>query len=289
MVDLLLKKGADPNCTRKCVDYPDKYHFGYDGNDTVFPLMIFAKKGDPGLVKLLLEGGANINQVNSRGQTALHGCCIGPLRIHTNGMMKVLLKHEADINVQDASGRTALHYACENGSVKEVDILLEAGAQMNIVDSNGFTELHLAALSDNDPKAKVERLVESHDYPLEVIIEAYETLVFYIARSHNFPNETLTDAVTTLLKAESLREEHGLLKTASTPLECYNFTYEWMTRMETQIYGNTKDEVLIRSIIARERIYKGRLRFRTLENIMRQREYSLSIRSEDFALTKMSW
>ena len=59
-----------------------------------------------------------------------------------------LLQAGADVNEKDENGFTALMLAAKNGSVKTMQMLLQAGADINAQSNDGFTTLMLAALSN---------------------------------------------------------------------------------------------------------------------------------------------
>jgi hypothetical protein len=60
-----------------------------------------------------------------------------------------LIKHGADLNEQDALGKTALHHAVIGGFFEVVVHLLEAGANIKIVDSHKRTAQDFAGDVDN--------------------------------------------------------------------------------------------------------------------------------------------
>lgn len=59
--------------------------------------------------------------------------------------LKQLLEAGADKDEQDEEGRTALHFACGYGEMACVDALLEAKANLDAIDHNKNTALHYAA------------------------------------------------------------------------------------------------------------------------------------------------
>ena len=273
IVTLLLTHGADPNCvTQNCPKHLLPPSSGYSGNDTLFPLMSAACGTIDVPVKLLLKAGANVNQTNSLGQTALHVLC--QLAEHSNNILRTLLSHSSDVNLRDALGRTPIHYACQRSTLEAVNHLLEAGAMVNIVDSRGFTELEVAAQSRIQSDLKVKRLMESSAYPNEMIIEVYETMAFswYIWREHSTCR--LDKAIDCLRKATIMRKEHDVPKIVSEPLECYGFTKEWETLEDLELHLNSQEELEMQAMIARERIYKGRHTTQLLfDNFEFQRKY----------------
>ena len=56
-----------------------------------------------------------------------------------------LLKAGADKDEADEEGRTALHFAAGYGEIKCAEALLEAGAAVDAADNNSNTALHYAA------------------------------------------------------------------------------------------------------------------------------------------------
>ncbi|XP_045863691.1 ankyrin repeat domain-containing protein 34C [Meles meles] len=106
------------------------------------------------LTRLLLEGGAYINESNDKGETALMVACITQHvdRQSTSRprMVKYLLDQRADPNIQDKSGKTALIHACirrAGGDV--VSLLLENGADPSLEDRTGASALVYAINADD--------------------------------------------------------------------------------------------------------------------------------------------
>ena len=84
---------------------------------------------DPGLAKRVLS---------DKGQTPLH---IAAFRLEP-GMLKLLLDSGVDVNVRDRDGVTALQLAANAGWVAGARLLLDKGADVNAVDGLGMTALH---------------------------------------------------------------------------------------------------------------------------------------------------
>ncbi|CAC5378396.1 unnamed protein product [Mytilus coruscus] len=91
------------------------------------------------LIKILLEGGSNINVQAYDGKTALmialsFSRADDQLENNTE-VIKLLLKHQADPNIQDLQGRTALMYALRyKATAKVVQMLLQFGGDPHIQD-----------------------------------------------------------------------------------------------------------------------------------------------------------
>ena len=207
VLSILLKHGADPNAVGYCLAYSQHFDCAYNRkNDKVSPLMVVVLHGWNSSAKCLLNSGACINQTNSIGQTALHVNCTSYYhRDRDRNTMKLLLKHGADLNLQDANGRTALHYACEWQPIDAVELLLQAGAHRHIADNGGFTELQIACHSDKDADLKVKCLLEVHEYPAQLIIEAYETLAWSFPMEYDAYKGKLDKVLNRMTKATKMR------------------------------------------------------------------------------------
>ncbi|TRZ03671.1 hypothetical protein DNTS_032555 [Danionella cerebrum] len=98
------------------------------------------------LTRLLLEGGAYINESNECGETPLMVAC---RTRHTDSqsvpkvkMVGYLLESGADPNIQDKSGKTALMHAClEQDGHEVVELLLSSGADPCLEDHSGSSAL----------------------------------------------------------------------------------------------------------------------------------------------------
>lgn len=102
------------------------------------PLFIAAAAHLIKVVEFLLQEGANINQLNSRGQTALlftlNFVNVGNQASYARAtrMVKKLTLAGISVNVRDIDRRTALGMACWKGLTSIVKILLKAGADISI-------------------------------------------------------------------------------------------------------------------------------------------------------------
>jgi ankyrin repeat protein len=116
------------------------------GNDGWTPLMYAALYGNAESVKLLLDGGAQVNTQNDAGGTALM------YAVDDAGKVKLLLEGGADPNVRSGEGRTALMIAAANaGSFPVVKLLLEKGADAKLTLPDGRGALSMV-VSSSDPR-----------------------------------------------------------------------------------------------------------------------------------------
>ena len=97
------------------------------------------QQGDVGVVRCLLGlGGLDVDEGNIRGQTPLHLACAGG---HVE-VVKILVEEGgADVDRVDGGKETPLFEACRNGRVEVVGYLLDAGADAGVRDGWGRTVL----------------------------------------------------------------------------------------------------------------------------------------------------
>ncbi|XP_037551236.1 ankyrin repeat domain-containing protein 34B [Nematolebias whitei] len=124
------------------------------------PLVDAADSGKLRLVRLLVEGGAQVNGSNPRGETALLAACkalrgepAGPEAVK---LLRYLLQNKADPNAQDHTGRTPLMYACmERAGVQVAQTLVAAGADPCVEDCSGASALVYAVNAQHQPTVQV--------------------------------------------------------------------------------------------------------------------------------------
>lgn len=150
------------------------------------PLIDAACSGKLRLVRLLVEGGAQVNGSNPRGETALLAACKAlrgdPAGPETVKLLKYLLQnqvfqqeihllfsyridqlielysYQADPNAQDQAGRTALMYACkERAGVQVAQTLLGGGADPCMEDHSGASALVYAINAQHQPTVQVSK------------------------------------------------------------------------------------------------------------------------------------
>ncbi|EAY16383.1 ankyrin repeat protein, putative [Trichomonas vaginalis G3] len=105
------------------------------------------------IVEFLLSHGANIDEKDNDGLTALH------IAVKSNQLkiVEFLLSHGANINEKDYLGKTALHIAVKSNQLKIVEFLLSHGANIDEKNNDGLTALHFAVLYND--KETVEFLL----------------------------------------------------------------------------------------------------------------------------------
>ncbi|XP_053265191.1 ankyrin repeat domain-containing protein 34B-like isoform X1 [Podarcis raffonei] len=112
------------------------------------------------LTRLLLEGGAYINESNDRGETPLMIACktkhVDHQSVSKVKMVKYLLENKADPNIQDKTGKTALMHAClQKAGPEVVSLLLKSGADISLQDHSGNSVLVYSVNSEDKETLKV--------------------------------------------------------------------------------------------------------------------------------------
>ena len=103
-------------------------------------LLYAIESGFLDIVKLLIEKGARIYDINNKNYTALLAAVYNG---HTS-IVDFLIKHVNEneffnfnkfIDADDISGNTSLHLAVYNNSIEIIKILIENGANVNVLDN----------------------------------------------------------------------------------------------------------------------------------------------------------
>ena len=113
------------------------------------------RREDVDMVRLLTEAGADVNAVDSFGETVLHEA----IRRENVEVARLLIEAGADLNAVDSFGETVLHQATLNEDVGMVRLLIEAGADVNAGDYSGETVLYEAI--QNEDVDMVRLLIEA--------------------------------------------------------------------------------------------------------------------------------
>ena len=111
--------------------------------------------GNKEVVELLIRNGAGINQKDNYGVTALMGASLK----RRKEVVDLLIQNGVDVNQKDNNGRTALMKASERGYGEIVELLIQNGADVNQKDSDGWTALMEA--SHNGCKEVMELLIQN--------------------------------------------------------------------------------------------------------------------------------
>ncbi|NLD92623.1 MAG: ankyrin repeat domain-containing protein [Fibrobacter sp.] len=113
-------------------------------------------KGDLASVKKIVNDGADINAIDSRGRTALFEAAWGGY----NDIVKFLLDNGANANLADSTGYTPVMRAAEEGHDSVVATLVQKGADVNVHGKvRGTTALMLAA--EHGHCKTIEKLIDA--------------------------------------------------------------------------------------------------------------------------------
>lgn len=152
LVSLLLEHGAKPD------DVPDDSK--WDKNST--PLLIAARNGHAGIVRLLLDAGASASRRLSVNRTITHdrygwdqegitvetesALDLAAIGGHVDIIETIIERDPSLVNsIAESTGNTPLLYAVEHRQFGAVDALLEAGADIKACGKISMTALHVTA------------------------------------------------------------------------------------------------------------------------------------------------
>ncbi|CAD0018639.1 unnamed protein product [Aureobasidium pullulans] len=111
-------------------------------NESTSALSAASMLGHLQSVRLLLQNGAEINRLATRGPptAAMMATFMGKVDV-----LEFLINAGARIHIQDHKGQTALHFAAKGGNLETVKLLIEAGSDTHVVDTTKSTPLTLAS------------------------------------------------------------------------------------------------------------------------------------------------
>uniref|UniRef100_A0ABD2XJ90 Uncharacterized protein n=1 Tax=Trichogramma kaykai TaxID=54128 RepID=A0ABD2XJ90_9HYME len=177
LVELLLRRGADPNGTdedgstllhvlsrrnsdidlmKMFFEICDELHKSVEvdarDNSGRTPLHLALTYGDEKLVEVLLRRDADPSLATNEGSTPLHLICSrkDPERVESFFEICDKLRKSVDVNARGRWFRTPLSLALMPGGEKLVELLLKRGACPNTADDYGLTVLHLICRREYD-------------------------------------------------------------------------------------------------------------------------------------------
>lgn len=181
MVRLLLKAGAKVDI-RATNDGSIGWREFRARNQTA--LMIAASYNFSTAVRLLLERGASVAEVDSLDETALmhafpsRNCGKFDLEV-----VRLLVDTKSIINVQSLNLKTALMMAACNDTYEEaVELLLEAGASVDLADSKNWTALMYASSKGS---VRILKLLLNAGSPLNAQSRTGETALMILTKSNS--------------------------------------------------------------------------------------------------------
>ena len=121
-------------------------------------LMMASIKGYKEVVEFLIQKGADVNQKDDYGWTAL----MWTSRKGRNEIVKLLIQKGADVNQKDYYGWTALIEASKRGHKEVVELLIQKGADVNQKDNNGQNAM-MRADNEKIKKAIIEAVKKRNE------------------------------------------------------------------------------------------------------------------------------
>ena len=119
--------------------------------DNATPLMRASEKYETSVVSLLIAEGADVNAVTTEdGWMAIH---YAATNTKNPEVIKILLKNGADVNAASKSNGTPLTGASGYNHVSVISLLIAEGANVNAATNSGWQPIHFAANSNPSPEA----------------------------------------------------------------------------------------------------------------------------------------
>ncbi|OWF42056.1 ankyrin repeat, PH and SEC7 domain containing protein secG-like [Mizuhopecten yessoensis] len=104
------------------------------------------------MIKLLVQGGYNVNNYDDRGCT----CLWHAVDLNNYDMVKaILLAKDCDVNVMDTALLRPLHIAAMHGNHKIMSLLIRRGARIDAVQLRGWTALNLSCRTGCVPTTRM--------------------------------------------------------------------------------------------------------------------------------------
>ncbi|ERF71929.1 hypothetical protein EPUS_06488 [Endocarpon pusillum Z07020] len=151
---LLARRGFE-NGVKKVLEHP---LLNLDSTDSLYgqsPLSHAAENGHEGIVRLLLQKGANPNSTDLAGRSPLSWAALNG----REAVVQLLLDKGANADLSDNEGWNALHLAVADNCESIVKLLLEKGVGTSATLKSGYTALDLAV--NNSSPDMVRLLVDS--------------------------------------------------------------------------------------------------------------------------------
>ena len=104
------------------------------------PFYEAVESGDLGVVSLMLDAGANVNDRDNEGIPAI----VAAAALGHGGVVKELIKLNADVNILGPQDFTCLHEAVIEDRIDIVHLLLDNSANIDAQNQDGWTALGLA-------------------------------------------------------------------------------------------------------------------------------------------------
>lgn len=127
-----------------------------DGETALMRSSQYNKKDPAGVMNALIEAGADVNYATDSGDTALMMAARSPSPPPVSAVaIELLVDNGARVNAQDRYGRTPFMRAAMKGKIHNMKLLRKLGADVSATDSRGRNALVLAKLQPKQSAAAI--------------------------------------------------------------------------------------------------------------------------------------
>ncbi|KAJ5370375.1 uncharacterized protein N7496_006467 [Penicillium cataractarum] len=169
---------SSPEILRILLEYTKDLDLNRKNNLGRSPLLAAGSKTNIECLKLLVNAGADINQVDERGETALHNSIHWDLPDFRD---LLLAQRDVEVNISSPYTGSPLHLACRKGQLESVTALLNLGADIYQMNSTTMYCCPLVATllqdkSDNEDdddtssQLQIVRLLINHGADMHQIV-----------------------------------------------------------------------------------------------------------------------
>ena len=148
------------------------------------PILIAVSKNYKDLVRILIESGCNLEQVDAYGETALFVAC----RRGKLPLLKYLVDSGVNINHLNNKGENVLFIAIQSGRTDLVQYLTMAGIDVDVVNNDGCTPL-LHAIDLMDEGHSCTRKATRRTAPSNMVEISEKLIPLSSNLNYNHPNK----------------------------------------------------------------------------------------------------
>ena len=109
------------------------------------PLVLASYRGNDDVAKFLAENVSDIDGSSNYGTPLM-----AAVYQNRDGLVKTLLNFGANPDIADANGTSPMHYAVIMRNTKIIELLIQAEANLTLKDNRGKTAMDYAKMTQND-------------------------------------------------------------------------------------------------------------------------------------------